>query len=248
MNRRSVIATHHKTGTAWMSMVFRAIAEKLAIRFAETTEENFPTPESLPLPAIVFDDHSAFKNHQWMLADPEIRILHVIRDPRDVIISGMHYHRSADESWLRKPKEEFGGLTYQQKLNSFGNDIDRYSFEMDQSGGETITELINWDYTLPQSLEYKYEDLIEDSDMILFTKAAIHLGFEPHELEECRRQYWDQSLFGKKRSGGQHIRSGKTEQWRHVFDATLAAKFVTNFGTVLQELGYETDDSWAKEL
>jgi hypothetical protein len=49
----------------------------------------------------------------------------VIRDPRDVIVSGANYHCKADEPWLHIPEKRFGGLTYHQKINSLTSAVVR---------------------------------------------------------------------------------------------------------------------------
>jgi hypothetical protein len=126
----AVIATHHKTGTIWMRSVFQAIAKQLSVSFHHRARLAKPSAESLSVPSIVFDQHSRFPNCGWMLKHPECRVLHLIRDRRDVIVSGAHYHGTASEPGLLEPREAFDGLTYQQKINSLPDDQSRYLFEM----------------------------------------------------------------------------------------------------------------------
>jgi hypothetical protein len=53
------------------------------------------------------------------------------------------------------------------------------------------------------------------------------------------------SLFGGLRNRTTlHIRSGKSQQWKNVFDQRLAREFLAEFGTALIDLGYESDDAW----
>lgn len=67
------------------------------------------------------------------LSDCSYRGLHLIRDPRDVILSGMHYHLRAPEKWLHDPEPDYGGLSYQEKLNSLDGD-GRLFLEMERLG------------------------------------------------------------------------------------------------------------------
>jgi hypothetical protein len=105
--------------------------------------------------------------------------------------------------------------------------------------------MLKWNYNLPNALEYRYEDLMKDTDMKLFTRALDHLGFAADEIESCKKIFWKRSLFGRKTdSKSPHIRSGKSRQWRDVYDRQLAAAFMHHFGDALVTLGYESDDSW----
>ena len=50
----------------------------------------------------------------------EYRVVHVVRDPTQVLISGYLYHRRlpGDERWLFEPSPELGGGTYADRLAS----------------------------------------------------------------------------------------------------------------------------------
>jgi len=240
-----IVATHHKTGTVWMRSVFLRIAKKLGVPFLFIEQLSGTDPAALVAPSIIFDNHAAFHNCRWLLKRPDSRIIHLIRDPRDVIISGMAYHRTASEPWLLRPRQSFGGLTYQEKINSLPDDQARYIFEMHNSANKTIRAMKKWNYKRKNSFECRYEDLIKDTNMEIFTSALLCLGFEGEELDICRKIFKRNSLFGKaKPNKSHHIRSGDPRQWMHTFNPLLAKEFVAQFGDVLIELGYEPDNAW----
>lgn len=245
MNRRAVIATHHKTGTAWMTKVFKAIANHLSMPLILMREKTDLSTQ-ISIPTIILDEHSRFHGADWILHDSDTRILHLIRDPRDVVISAMHYHRSAREPWLHKRKSRFDRMTYQEKLNSLPDDRARLIWEMDNSAGRTIEAMRAWDYSLVNSCEMKYEKLIEDIDAAEFGRVASHLGFNQKEVITCQEEFRKRSLFSRrrKRSKSVHVRSGEGRQWENVYDIDLAKTFIEKFGDVLVELGYESDNSW----
>ncbi len=251
MNRCAVIATHHKTGTVWMNSTFSAICRALDIKFTKVERNDAFSPEDSPPPIVVFQPHSEFANFPWLLDNPEHRVLHLIRDPRDIIISAMHYHRTAEEQQLHIRRRKFGGMTYQQKINTLANDHERYLFEMQNTSKKVIEAMCGWNYARPNCFECKYEDLVMDKEMVLFSRILRHLGFSEDELEKGRQEFWRKSLFGKKagRQGKtRHLRSGEARQWPAVFDRRLAEAFLQNFGDALVGLGYEPDDSWINEL
>src|SRR5437764_4734607 len=116
MNRCAIVATHHKTGTAWMGGTFTAICSALDISFLKLRNADPPPQSSMHPPLVLFQPHSNFDGSEWLLESPEYRVLHLIRDPRDVIISAMHYHRVAKERQLHVRRRKFGDLTYQEKI------------------------------------------------------------------------------------------------------------------------------------
>jgi len=251
MNSCAIVATYHKTGTAWMAATFRQICEEANIPMVSLEERQSFAPQDCVRPLVVRSTHSKFHKFRWLFDDAQNRIFHLIRDPRDVVISGMHYHRSSDEPWLHVSHPEWGGSTYQEKLNTLDCERSRLLFEMNHSAKATIDSMLAWDYRRPNSFECKYEDLIGDFDSALFTQVARHLGFSEDELPICRDAFWKNSIFGQKSSlvGKRlHVRSGGGQQWKGVFDRALARAFVARFGDGLIRLGYERDQAWIDEL
>ena len=122
--------------------------------------------------------------HLPVLSRADVRILHLIRDPRDVLISALHYHRTAREAWLRQPAPSDDNVAYQHKLNSLGSVLEQYLFELENSAGDTIDDMLDWQYGRANCLEVRYEDLWVDHSMALWSRIASFLGFEDAELVE----------------------------------------------------------------
>ena len=191
-----------------------------------------------------------FQNHSLIdlkSLDKPYRGIHLIRDPRDVIISGCLYHQKAEEPWLHQPRQLLGGLTYQQKINSLETLEEQIFFEMENAGKRTIEEMIAWDYGQPDFIEVKYEDLIEDQDLTLFHQIFSFLGFPGKTLPSLLAIAYQNSLFSGNLSKSLHIRSGKKEQWKDYFNQKHKERFTALFGDALIQLGYEEDQSWVIE-
>ncbi|HTT98889.1 MAG TPA: sulfotransferase domain-containing protein [Rhizomicrobium sp.] len=252
MNTIAVVATHHKAGTVWMNATFRAIAEGLDIRFLSAMAfALLAEPERKP-PLILTASHGN-ERHPGLFDREDVRIFHLIRDPRDLLISGMRYHRDAGEQWLLRAEQKFEGRTYREMLAACATERERYAFEMRNALTTTVAELSGWKYDRPNSLECRFEDLIRDTDRKMFSAIARHLGFSKEELPVCRRTFWRNAIFGgkaKRKADGKlaHVRSGEPEQWRAVFDRRLGEAFLAQFGDVLINLGYEKSDAWLESL
>jgi len=233
-----LIGAHHKTGTNWLSAIFRTICDNFNFIMLEGE-----SPVATGRFDIFFQDHSAFDEN---LLKQSFRGLHMIRDPRDVIISGCFYHQHASESWLHIKRKRFGGLSYQEKLNSYSEFSDQLLFEMEHISLLTIKDMWAWDYHSPAFHEVKYETLIRDTELTHFREMFVELGMDGEELlPHLQSIARDNSLFsGKVKTN--HVRSGNAQQWPHYFDARLKRRFLELYGNVLIDLAYEADHDWAE--
>jgi hypothetical protein len=249
MKQNIVVATHHKTGTVWMSTVFRAIARKLDANYVNFWSHYGRLDRVLKAPFILLNHNSIFSQHAKELRREDVRILHLVRDPRDVLISATHYHKSADEPWLHERVSGSQEASYQQRLNSLGTLHEQYLFELEHATGSTIESMLDWHYGRPNCLEVRYEDLWADRSMSLWSHIASFLGFEGSELDVCRQCFWEHSLFGTaSRANRRHARSGEAAQWKHEFTPELAQAFLGRFPDALEVLGYEKGDHWIESL
>ena len=236
-----LVGTHHKTGTEWMGDVFRTIANLLHLKFHNGVQSNLGADSNIFMQVDSFFELERLRAY---------RGLHIIRDPRDVIISGAAYHeKTTEEDWLQEPNAAFGGLSYQAKLRTFDNLYDKLVFEMKHRGKQTINQMGGWNYANENIIEVKYEDLIVDNELELFSRIFLFLGLSGPALPVCLDVAWTRSIFsGALKKHGVHIRSGRPQQWRNVFTKALGREFLGQFGDVLVRLGYETDASWINEL
>ena len=244
-----VVATHHKTGTVWMSSVFKAIAKSLGASYIDFWSHYGRLEPLLKPPFVLFNHDSVFLQHSDVLARDDVRILHLIRDPRDVLISAMHYHRTSNEAWLRQPAPGCDGVPYQRKLNSLATPFEQYLFELENAASSTIENMLDWRDDRANCLEIRYEDLMLDHAMALWSQILTFLGFDETEQGACRECFWNHSLFGRLAgSNRRHVRSGDVAQWKREFTPELAQAFVERFPDALQLLGYEPDHAWIEHL
>ena len=104
--------------------------------------------------------------------------------------------------------------------------------------------MLEWDYSNPNFVELKYEDLIQREDE-LFPKAFRKYGFDDWAIERCMEvvaRYNFGKISGRnlgKIKERSHLRSGQTGQWTgHLTDDHLSY-FEQLYGNALKELGYQ---------
>src|SRR5882757_3943773 len=204
-----VVATHHKTGTVWMSTVFKAIASDLGVAYVEFRPQYGQLAEALRAPFVLFNYDSDFREHSHILGRDDVRILHLIRDPRDVLISAMHYHKKSQETWLHEPVPGYDNVTYQHRLNALETRFEQYVFEMENSTESTLRDMVKWQYGRANCFEARYEELRQDTQMDYWSRVRAILGFDETEQKICRAAFRQNSLFGTPvRFAHKHVRSG----------------------------------------
>lgn len=232
-----------------MDGVFKAIAADLGVRFLDYQSEKGKLNQLVREPFVLFNHESDFRAHPDLLTRPDVRILHLIRDPRDILISAMHYHRHAHESWLHQPAPRYLGTTYQRALRSKPSKFGQYVFEMENTTANTLRDLREWSYDRPNCFEARYEDLRQDTNTICWRRIMAFLGLDAREQERAAQRFWQNSLFGgAPRLGNRHIRSGAVAQWKREFTVRLGYAFLERFPGLLQRLKYEPDPCWILDL
>lgn len=235
-----VHATHHKAGTMW----FHALFDQLALRYGMRLEVVEDTP---PLPGtdLYLNHHSRFDPD----ALPPHRGSHMVRDPRDMVVSAYRYHLWTDEAWAHRPRPELDGQSYQQRLRSL-DEHDGLLLEIERCARDDFLDMQRWDYERPEYLELRYEDVRTDG-ATWFRRLFEHYGFSPEGIEEglaAADHVSFESLKRREQSrrGGRpkHLRSGRAGQWQDELGPAHRDRLKEVAGDLIVGLGYETDDTW----
>ena len=198
---------------------------------------------------------------------------HVVRDPRDIIVSGYLYHLRTSEKWCvntnfsKKSPIIFPRVPYSQEhrteqwklayLNSLqGKSYQEYLqtldqregllFEMENYGAWTIDSLEKWDFNRQEILEIKFESLADDYEST-FLSIFQHIGLSEPDIELCMDVAVQHDL-GRKTVDEikliPHVSSPKLSKWKEYFENVHKEVFLEKFGDILIRLGYEDTNDW----
>jgi Sulfotransferase domain len=260
-----VHGTYHKMGTVWLENVLSAVASYHNLRFTVSHHKAADDPDLLfevspetPPPGIdiFMQGHSQFLLEQL----PPFVGSHMIRDPRDVVVSGYYYHLWCEEPWVDRPIKleepelplqrhlikagRSDSISYKQLLNSVSRE-EGISLEILRFSQTDMRRMAAWNYDDPRFYEIKYCDLILDEDRI-FYEMFKHYGFTDQAANRCveiaRRLSFRH--IAKREEFKRHLRSGRAGQWREEFNDEHKQLLKALHGQDLIKLGYEKDLSW----
>lgn len=162
---------HHKCATRYIIAICNQVSQLLSLSHIEYHNAGM-LKEELAV-ALKQDPHdfvyitNAKLEYLEKIEGP-FKAFHVIRDPRDIIVSGYFSHLNTHTTSGWSELEEI-----RRKLKSLSQE-EGILMEMEQTQ-HMFDSFYNWNYDDPNILEIKYEDMIL-SPYRTFTKALFHLG------------------------------------------------------------------------
>lgn len=252
---------HHKGGTVWSSKIFAAICRQMGLR-----GDYFNSPKQFSFDLV---RHIAERNLDFVCyANADAKYLqdignyrgfHIIRDPRDTVVSGYFSHRNSH------PTKNWPELvSHRQRLLEMSKE-DGLMLEIDFSAAlptdginlDQFEALRTWDFRNPDMLELKFED-ITVNPIEGFRTVFDFLGLRGEDSAQKRLS--DQDLariiaendfatFSGGRTPGNedassHYRKGVANDWKNHFDSRVKDYFKERFGDLLIQLGYEANHDW----
>jgi len=223
---------HHKVGTLWLTRVLRAVAAEYGLRFFAGEQHQLTADVDVFLQDHSRVDASALRPHRGS---------HMIRDPRDVVVSAYFYHLRTDEAWCHRPRAEYDGRSYQAWLRALDREAGIMA-EIERSAGTVIRDMLAWRESVEGFHEMRYEDLLRD-EATGFLRLFDHYGFS---ADAARRGTEIARRFSIARSSGAtaHIRSGRPGEWREHFSEAHKRAFKRLTDDAALALGYAASSEW----
>ncbi len=255
--RLMCIATHHKGGTIWIKRTIMALSRAISVPWIGIWSAN--NLDRVPGNGRAFLCNWAGSFPPALWSSPETAFLHVIRDPRDILLSGCAYHQTAGvkgERFLHVARDDLDGRTYQEHLNALDSTTDKLLFEMANKHAETIREMRAWPYDDRRSIDLRYEDLMSDTNCSAIRQALATLGLQSDEVDRGVQAFWDNSLFGgladasaRKGRLKTHVASGgQLRRWERELPRSVGRAYADRYGDDLIALGYEHNNTWVDQL
>lgn len=229
-----VLCTHHKTGGMWFRQLILSITRPYGMR-SQYVEKQAIRPGT----DFVFARVEEFD--QRLLAGRSFRGVHVIRDPRDMVVSGYEYHKRTKEPWCIAPDPRYGGLSYQQYLHSI-SEYEGLMAEIGWVASKSGGAMAAWDYDQPEFLEIRYEDAIADEHgtfervfrWLRVSERAMAMGLAAV----------DELTLSRGGAVRGHARSGQPGEWRDRLGPDHIARFKEVMGDLVVKVGYESGPDW----
>jgi hypothetical protein len=223
-------ACHHKTGTVWF--------DRILWEFCSKTKKTYHFAEAAPCSGfdISVAHHSRIPES---IAGKAVRMTHMIRDPREMVISGYLHHKRSDEAWLQQPSQELGGKSYQQALNSVDQE-EGLMLEIERMSRTSVKDMLNWNYTQEQCLELKFEH-VRDNPEAWFSKIGEHYRLPESEallfvsiaLKHCVKH-------NPEVVNHRHVTSnGRDPRWPKYLTGPVGDYYATMLGDCATQLGYD---------
>jgi hypothetical protein len=256
-----IVFSYHKSGTS----LFLHVMTKVSKRLGLTLLNRYGMVDRLALePDVILLPHSLLRAP----LDRPYRAIRLIRDPRDIWVSGYLYHLRCEEEWCRNtdldptppigwPKvdysvahwpedwkrrylERLGGRSYQQNLlnRSLADGLD---FELEGYTGCTLATMREWTLNGADALDVKLEDVMADFDGAML-RIFAHFGFTAGQsqaaLDVARSE--DVRRMDDVAIGERpQIQSRTISKWRDVLPAAQIARFEESYGDLIRTLGYQ---------
>jgi hypothetical protein len=255
-----LVFTYHKTGTVLFEQIMKAVAARFGLRLWErygVVERIEPAADIAILP------HSLLAPG---FAEGHFRAVRVVRDPRDIWVSGYFYHRRCREAWCtnvnfdptppilyprvdfsvqHRPEEwkrayleRLGGRSYQQNL-LLRDRAAGLAFELEGYTGWTLEAMRDWRLD-GEVLDVRLEDIGRDFDGTL-TAVFRHLGFVDADCRlalELARPFDIAQMSDEAVAGNPHIHSRQVSKWREVLSPMQVVLFERQYVELIVRLGY----------
>lgn len=261
MTEARYLFCYHKSGTVLMSKLFARVAPMLG--WPLTSHLGLVSTRPVQHGVHLFM-HSLLGFNLQQIAHRGVRI---IRDPRDIWLSGYLYHKRCREGWCTNVPDPtrspiaFPNVPYSQQHKSeewkraylaglCGKSYQRNLLERSLEEGlrfeaeryaEWTTEAMSQWVPTDHTIDIRLEDFSVDYDATL-RRLFLHLGVATTEMgcvvEACSAENVQRMSAGAIRAN-RHIHSRAISKWREMIPEAILGPFEARHEALIRHLGYE---------
>jgi len=245
-----IFCGHHRCGTTWIYRVLREVCEDhLGLRVLQARGEAEFGSDLASVRARQGVDVVSYINADFrFVRGVEVAGVHVVRDPRDLLVSAYFAHA------FSHPTDGWPELAEFRRTLARRSPAEGLRLELDFCQN-VMEDMRGWPRHVPGIVEMRFEELIEEplaGFAEMFARLGLEQAVESGALATVVGAHSFERLSGGRARGevdrDSHYRSGLAGEWRQRFDARLAREFEARYGDLLRRYGYEGDGSWPERL
>jgi hypothetical protein len=255
--------SYHKSGTTLLLHVMTRVCDRLGLKLANhygLVDRPDPSADIVLLP------HS-------LLAQPlerPYRAIRMVRDPRDIWVSGYLYHLRCQEEWcinadfdesrpIRWPRIDYSvahrpeewkrdffrrlnGKTYQRNLRERTR-AEGLQFEREGYTAWTMQAMRHWPRLGIESLDLRLEDAMSDFDTCM-SVIFKHFGFSAGQQTAALSVAGHEDIRRMNETEiarRPQISSRSISKWREFLSEDQSLSFEAEYGDLIASLGYRVD-------
>jgi hypothetical protein len=185
---------------------------------------------------------------------PDYRISRFVRDPRDLIVSGYHYHRRGAEPWCLEvdPDPEKWLVTSNRPVPSAlrpGESVSSCLQRLDQEEGllaemelraRHFESMRQWPQDDERIRVWHYENIV-GNEREAMSEVAAHYGLPWLLRMKVARNAVRFDASHAMAAKHAHVRDPASGQWRSLFTPRVEAEFNDRYRDLLERYGYDVE-------
>lgn len=179
----------------------------------------------------------------------DIRVVRLVRDPRDLMVSGYFYHKRGAEGWclLEDPVDADWAVVNGKVPGALPAGTTLMAYLNDASTGDGLAAefefrrnhldaMRDWPRDDHRIRTWRYEDIMGNEGET-YAGILAFMGLSPL-AQRIGASHAERHSMARRRGKNAHIRNPASGQWRDLMPAALVDRIAGEYGDVLERYGY----------